>query len=105
MRPLIFWDVKQLCSWLPTFWGQPLSPIFKSAGLFNMGLTGCPEASVTNYQSMPYNIPERVRTSDLTPWCWMADQSAATTLQCCAIKQSISHHFKCVQLPSHWWDL
>jgi len=90
---------------LPTFWGQPLIPIFEGAKLFNMGQTGCPEVLLTNYQSMLHNIPERVRTSDLTTWCWVADQPAASTLQCSAIRQSINHHFRCVQLPSYWCDL
>ena len=42
--------------------GQHIGPVFKGQAvgfrLLNLGPIGCPETSVTNYQSVHCNIPE-----------------------------------------------
>jgi hypothetical protein len=41
---------------------QPIGPIFNGQTVLKMGQIGCPETSVTNYQSTLRNIPEERRT-------------------------------------------
>jgi len=42
--------------------GQPIGPTFKGQTL-KVGPIGCPETSVTKYQSKPSNIPEQRQIS------------------------------------------
>ena len=67
LRSSLFWNVTQHRLVFTDVSGQPIGPIFKgqairTAWLLNMGPTGCPETSVTNYQSTLSNIPEERRS-------------------------------------------
>jgi len=65
-RPLLLYYMAYVGCFLPKFWDKPSAPSSKAkqsnsswiALLLKMGPLVLPEMSVTNYQPVPYNVPE-----------------------------------------------
>ena len=81
-----------------SYW-QPIGPIFKhqavqvDAWLLKPGLIGCQTTSVTNYQSMPHNIPEE-----------QMSYSISVCVSVCVLNHWNSYYSLCLN-PQHYWPL
>ena len=58
----LFWYTKHSRLVVTDVSEQPIGFLYKRPWHFNMGPIGCPESSVTNYQSSLRNIPEEQRS-------------------------------------------